>query len=84
MHLIDSIDDHNFIDFDTLVNQEPKDIYLIEYVDISFSDKRVSNTKLYSAILPFLTPFKSRRFSKVYWIWHGGTDPMAEWGLSLL
>lgn len=47
MHLIDSIDDHNFTDFDTLVNQEPKDIYLIEYVDVSFSDKRVPNTKLY-------------------------------------
>ncbi|OYQ77267.1 hypothetical protein B9T19_10270 [Ignatzschineria sp. F8392] len=47
MHLIESIDQHDFADFETIVSQTPKDIYLIEYVDVSFKDNRLPGARLY-------------------------------------
>lgn len=47
MHLIESIDQHDFADFETIVSQTPKDIYLIEYIDVSFKDDRLPDAKLY-------------------------------------
>ena len=47
MHLIYSGDSHNFEDFDKLVAQSSKDIYLIEFIDVSFKDDRIPNAQLY-------------------------------------
>lgn len=54
MYLIDAIDSHDFVDFDAVVAQGAKDIYLIEYVDVSFTDKRLPGTKLYPKFRAFL------------------------------
>lgn len=54
MYLIDAIDSHDFADFDAVVAQGAKDIYLIEYVDVSFTDKRLPDTKLYPKFRAFL------------------------------
>mgnify|MGYP001183574560 FL=1 len=54
MHLIDAIDSHDFADFDAVVAQGAKDIYLIEYIDVSFTDKRLPDTKLYPKFRAFL------------------------------
>lgn len=47
MHLIDSKESHDFEDFEKIVAQSPKDIYLIEFVDASFKDDRLPDMKLY-------------------------------------
>lgn len=54
MHLIEAIDSHDFADFDAVVAQGAKDIYLIEYIDVSFTDKRLPDTKLYPKFRAFL------------------------------
>ncbi|MDM1716467.1 ATP-grasp domain-containing protein [Thiopseudomonas alkaliphila] len=54
MHLMEYINQHDFSDFDALTKQSEKDIYIIEYVDVSFQDKRLSNKKLYPKYRAFM------------------------------
>ncbi|WP_269901728.1 hypothetical protein [Paenalcaligenes faecalis] len=54
MHLITDADSHDFTDFDAVVTQSAKDIYLIEYVNVSFTDKRLPDANLYPKFRAFL------------------------------
>lgn len=54
MHLIHSADEHDFADFDVAVKDSPKDIYLIEYTDVSFKDKRAPDSTFYPKFRAFL------------------------------
>lgn len=54
MHLIHAADEQDFADFDAAVKDSPKDIYLIEYTDVSFKDKRAPDTTFYPKFRAFL------------------------------
>lgn len=54
MHLIHSAEDQDFADFDAGVKDSPKDIYLIEYTDVSFTDKRAPDVTFYPKYRAFL------------------------------
>lgn len=58
MHLIESIDQHDFSDFEAIVSQVPKDIYLIEYIDVSFRDDRLPNVNLFPKYRAFFVAGK--------------------------
>lgn len=52
-HLIDSAHEQDFKDFDAVVTKNPKDIFLIEYIDVSFKDKRAPRVKLFPKFRAF-------------------------------
>ncbi|PWD83465.1 ATP-grasp domain-containing protein [Ignatzschineria cameli] len=58
MYLIESIEQHDFTDFETIVSQTPKDIYLIEYIDVSFKDDRLPDVSLFPKYRAFFVAGK--------------------------
>lgn len=54
MHKINHADEHDFADFDKILNTVATDIYLIEFKDCSFQDSRLSQEKLYPKFRAFM------------------------------
>ena len=58
MHMVEDIDNHDFSELDALIQDTPKTLYVIQYHDVSYTDERVPDHRLYPKYRAFLVDGK--------------------------